>query len=389
VGLVLTVLAAVIALVSLLSLRLESRSLDELLHARAEVTRVSELVTGQANELRAVGGWKRAMGWLDEAQDTLDRATRRQSLGRATASAAFLVAVGAAVITTAALVTPMAVSLPVKALLLLTPVAVSEAITPLTDAMRALARARGSADRIVALLGLKPAVRGRGGSGRLTDRVPHIVLRAVTASWNGERTHCGPVDLELPAGSRVALTGSNGSGKSTLLAVLARHLDPSSGRYTWDGVDVMNVPLDDVRGRIALVDDEPHVFATSLRHNLLVAAPSASDADLEEGLARAGLSGLVAELPEGLDTLIGANGRGLSGGERARLGIARALVSKRPVVLLDEPVAHLDSATALAVLSDLMRAEEGDTTRTILMVTHRQEGLSLFDRVVGLDASRE
>lgn len=389
VGLVLTVLAVVIALVSLLSLRLESHSLEKLLAARAEVTRVSELVTGQANELRAVGGWERAMGWLDEAQDTVARATRRQSLGRATASAAFLVAVGAAVITTAALVAPMAVSLPVKALLLLTPVAVSEAITPLTDAMRALARARGSAARIAALLGLKPAVRGRGGSKRLTDRVPHIVLRAVTASWNGERTHCGPVDLELPAGSRVALTGVNGSGKSTLLAVLARHLDPASGTYTWDGVDVMDVPLDDVRGRIALVDDEPHVFATSLRHNLLVAAPSAKDGDLEDALERAGLAGLVAELPEGLDTLIGANGRGLSGGERARLGIARALVSRRPVVLLDEPVAHLDSATALAVLSDLIRAEEDDATRTILMVTHRQEGLSLFDRVVGIDTSRE
>jgi ABC-type multidrug transport system fused ATPase/permease subunit len=219
--------------------------------------------------------------------------------------------------------------------------------------------------------------------------VPHIILRGVAASWNGERTHCGPVDLDLPAGCRVALTGPNGAGKSTLLAVLARHLDPASGSYTWDGVDVMDAPLDDVRGRIALVDDEPHVFATSLRHNLLVAAPSAGDADLRDALERAGLTGLLAELPDGLDTLVGANGRGLSGGERARLGIARALVSRRPVVLLDEPVAHLDSPTALAVLTDLMRAEEGDTTRTILMVTHRPEGLPLFDRVVGIDAHRE
>lgn len=389
VGLVLTALAIVIGLVSIVSLRLESHSLRELLVARAEVTRVSELVTSQANELRAVGGWERAMSWLDEAQRTVATATRRQSLGRATASAAFLVAVGVAVITTAVLVVPMAISLPVKALLLLTPVAVSEAITPLTDAMRALARAHGSAARIAALLGLKPTVRGHDGGKRLTDRVPHIILRGVAASWNGERTHCGPVDLDLPAGCRVALTGPNGAGKSTLLAVLARHLDPTSGSYTWDGVDVMDAPLDDVRGRIALVDDEPHVFATSLRHNLLVAAPSAGDADLRDALERAGLTGLLAELPDGLDTLVGANGRGLSGGERARLGIARALVSRRPVVLLDEPVAHLDSPTALAVLTDLMRAEEGDTTRTILMVTHRPEGLPLFDRVVGIDAHRE
>jgi thiol reductant ABC exporter CydC subunit len=389
VGLVLTALAAVIALICVVSLRLESHSLHELLAARAEVTRVSELVTSQANELRAVAGWDRAMGWLDDAQDTVARATRRQSVGRATASAAFLVAVGAAVVATAAIVLPMDERAPVKALLLLTPVAVSEAIAPLTDAMRALARARGSAARIAALLGLKPAASGRGGGEQLTERVPHIVLHAVTATWDGLRTHVGPVDLDLPAGARVALTGDNGSGKSTLLAVLARHLDPSAGSYTWDGADVLQVPLDDVRGRIALVDDEPHVFATTLRHNLLVAAPSATDAELEEALARAGLAGLVAELPDGLDTLLGAGGRGLSGGERARLGIARALVSRRPVILLDEPVAHLDSPTALAVLTDLMQAEQGDDSRTILMVTHRPEGLSLFDRVVSLEATRE
>ncbi len=359
VGLVLTALALVITLVCWLALRLESRSLDELLAARAELTRVSELVTSQANELRAVAGWDRALCWLEDAQATVARATRRQSLGRASASAAFLVAVGASVVATAAIVLPMDERAPVKALLLLTPVAVSEAIAPLTDAMRALARARGSAARIAALLGLKPATTGRHGGEGLTDRVPHILLRGVTASWDGTRTHVGPVDLDLPAGSRVALTGDNGTGKSTLLAVLARHLDPSAGSYTWDGADVLDVPIDDVRGRIALVDDEPHVFATTLRHNLLVAAPSASDVELEEALARAGLAALVAELPAGLDTMLGAAGR------------------------------HLDSPTALAVLTDLMKAEQGDETRTILMVTHRPEGLSLFERVVSLEANRE
>ena len=388
VGLVLTVLALAIAVICTVALRLESRSLTQLLEARAETNRVSELVTSQATELQAVGGWERSLGWLEDAQQSLAAATRRQSAGRATASAAFLLAVGAAVAATAAVTLPMQEPAPVKALLLLTPVAVSEAIAPLTDAMRALARARGSAARIAALLGLKPAAGGRGGQ-RLTDRVPHIVLQGTTATWDGERTHLGPVDLDLPAGARVALTGANGSGKSTLLAVLARHLDPRAGTYTWDGVDVTDVPLDDVRGRIALVDDEPHVFATTLRHNLLVAAPSATDAELEEALSRAGLSGLLAELPQGLDTVIGAGGRGLSGGERARVGIARALASRRPVILLDEPVAQLDPPTALSVLTDLMQAEQGDRSRTILMVTHRPEGLSLFDRVFSIEATRE
>ncbi|HET7399764.1 MAG TPA: thiol reductant ABC exporter subunit CydC [Intrasporangium sp.] len=385
VGLVLVGLALVVAAVSGLAHRLESRSLAALLDARAEVTRVAELVTSSATELRAVGGWDTALGWLESAHEALAGAARRQSAGRAAASGLFLVAVGGAVVATAAVVAPLPLSGPVKALLLLTPVAVTDAITPLTDAMRALARAQGSAARIAALLGLPPAARAVEGSPAdraPTGDAPHIVVRGVTASWTGDVDHVGPVDLDLPSGSRVALTGSNGSGKSTLLAVLARQLDPRAGRYTWDGADVLELPVDAVRDHVALVDDEPHLFATTLRNNLLLAAPAATDSDLCGALRRAGLGGLLADLPEGLDARLGGSGRGLSGGERARLGIARALVSRRPVLLLDEPVAHLDGPTALAVLTDLLRAQADDRSRTIVLVTHRLEGLELFDRVV-------
>jgi thiol reductant ABC exporter CydC subunit len=390
---VLLALAAVVAGICVVALRLETHSLTDLLDARAEVTRVSELTTGQAHELRAVGGWDTALAWLEAAQSDLARASRRLSIGRAISSAGFLLAVGGAVVAITLIVADLDVSTPVKALLVLTPVAVSEAITPLVDAMRALARAQGSAARISELLGLRPAVEDRAGSAgsgpRLTtDRPPQIELVAVTASWTGQHTDVGPVDLQLEPGARVALVGRNGSGKSTLLAVIARHIDPSGGRCLWDGHDVTTLPLDDVRARVALVDDEPHVFATTLRHNLLLAAPSATDDDIDDALDRAGLSALVATLPDGLATLIGAGGRGLSGGERARLGIARALLSGRPVVLLDEPVAHLDPPTAVAVLDDLMRAEQADAARTIVMVTHRPEGLELFDRVITLDPAR-
>jgi ABC-type transport system involved in cytochrome bd biosynthesis fused ATPase/permease subunit len=352
-----------------------------------------------------------ALGWLDDAQQTYLHATRRQSLGRATASAVCLVLVGVAVVSTAVIVWPLELGAPVKALLLLTPVAVSEAIAPLTDAMQALARARGSEARLSGLLGRDPAVvapptrpapstgidpstrpdTGAGSdpespprSGRSVP--PRLVARGLTAAWPGGPVALGPVDLDIPAGSRVALTGPNGSGKSTLVSVIARHLDPVDGTLTWDDTPVTDLPADVVRSQVAVVDDEPHVFAGTLRANLLLASPAATDRDVEDALAGAGLAPLLAELPAGLDTRIGEGGRGLSGGERARLGIARALLSQRPVVLLDEPVAHLDPPTAHAVLQDLLATTDAapGASRTIVMATHRIEDLDLFDQVLTL-----
>jgi thiol reductant ABC exporter CydC subunit len=426
VGLVLLALAVVVTLVCVLAAHLESRSLPDLLAARAEVTRVSELMATQADELRAVGGWGTALGWLDAAHDGLARITRRISLGRAVAAALFLLAVAAAVAAAAVIAQGMAVSAPVKALLVLTPVAVSEAITPLVDAMRALARAQGSERRIDALLDLPPAVRDRTGgdvnrgdpddAGEPADdaepesrRSIEIATHQLTASWEahdatlGARTPTEPIlakrghestdlaatDLDLPPGRRLVVTGANGSGKSTLLAVLARHLDPTGGEYLIDGSDALQEALERSRSRVAFVDAETHVFATTLRNNLTLAQPGATDSDVMAALAMAGLGGLAAELPHGLDTTLGAGGRGLSGGERARLGIARAHLSARPVVLLDEPVAHLDPPTAHAVVADLTRRtganEELSTpARTIVMVTHRDEGTELFDEILEL-----
>ncbi len=414
VGLVMLALGVAVCLISTLAAHLESRSLPELLAARAEVTRVSELMASQSFELRAVGGWATALGWLDEAHASLDRVTRRISAGRAAAASLFLVAVGAAVAATAVIAQDLAVSTPVKALLVLAPVAVSEAVTPLVDAMRALARARGSEHRIDALLDLTPAVAdeaavdavpaaedvpGHADNPAACTRPGHtayassdVRTRALTASWTGDRTDLAPTDLDVPAGSRVVVTGPNGSGKSTLLAVLARHLDPSGGTYLLGGTDVLHRPLEETRGHIAVVDDETHVFATTLRNNLTLARPDANAAEVERALRAAGLTDLLEGLPDGLDTTLGSGGRGLSGGERARLGIARAHVSGRPVVLLDEPVAHLDPPTARAVVEDLTRLGRAPgTTRvagtdapaqTIIMVTHRDDGADLFDRVV-------
>ena len=214
-------------------------------------------------------------------------------------------------------------------------------------------------------------------SGRRVD------LDGVAASWTGHGEQLEPTDLHLAPGQRVAVVGPNGTGKSTLLAVLARHLDASRGRHTVDGPDVRDLSLEEVRRHVAVVDDEPHVFATSVRANLRLAGPDADDAAVEHALERAGLGRWLAELPDGLDTALGSGGRGLSGGERARLGVARAVLAERPVVLLDEPTAHLDHATATAVLDDVLSATDG---RSVVMVSHRLEALGRFDTVLDLGA---
>ena len=400
---------------------LERRSQQELLAARAEVTRVSELVGGRGSELQAIGAGGVALGWLDEAHRVLLAASRRQSRGRALASAALILLIGAAAVGVAVLSSGLDVSAPVKGLLVLTPVALGDALLPLVDVVRALARAQGAAARLESLLDQQPAVKG---SGTLLPRepsAPWISLRGVTGSWSDAGPDAGPdvgpIDLDLAPGSRTLITGRNGGGKSTLLAVLARHLDPSGGQYLIDGTDVRSLRLDAVRALVAVVDDEPHVLGTTVRENLRLALPRAGEGrdvpaesaghhverdierdieqDLErdlgghqdgalvEGLRRAGLGGWLAGLPHGLDTRLGAGGRGLSGGERARLSLARAIVSQRPVILLDEPVAHLDHATATQVLDDLLAGTNG---RTVVMVSHQPIAPERFDRVLEVGA---
>jgi ABC-type multidrug transport system fused ATPase/permease subunit len=264
--------------------------------------------------------------------------------------------------------------------------------------MRALVRARGAAERLDDLLSQTPAVSDRprhpgvpdartgDPAGRAVGTGVRLTLTGVTAEWAPGRGRLAPTSLDLPAGSRTAFVGANGTGKSTLLAVLARHLDPTTGRYEVDGSDVRDLPLEAVRSLVAVVDDEPDVFASTLRDNLRLAAPDAGDDRIERALADAGLADWRDGLVEGLDTRLGAGGLGVSGGERARLGLARALLSARPVLLLDEPVAHLDHATAVAVLADVERATRG---ATVVMVSHRPEGIDGFDRLIDLEGAED
>lgn len=407
-GLVVAGVVAVMVGSGALALRAEAASQTRGLHARAEASRVGALVTASALEIQAVGGQNAALSWLSRAHTVVRDAAVRAGRVRGFGALGQTLTTAVSTVAMALVVAPAvghSVSRPVAALLVLTPLALSDATTTIPDAIGAWARARAAQQRLGELLDQEPAVRGdaipepeRAGLGAEatgpTDPTPAVARSApnpepsdvrterLVLRWQPARPALDAMSLHVGPGEHVAITGPNGSGKSTLLAALARYLDPESGHYLLDGLDAVAEPLADIRARIAVVDDEPHLFASTLRENLRLARPGALDDDLLMALDQAGLTDWYTGLPDGLDTRLGAGGRGVSGGERARLAMARALLSGRPLLLLDEPVAHLDHATATQVLHDL-RARSSD--RTVIMVSHRADVLDTVDRVLDVD----
>jgi ATP-binding cassette subfamily C protein CydCD len=212
---------------------------------------------------------------------------------------------------------------------------------------------------------------------------PSVRLDRLTAGWGAEPAFRG-LDLDLAPGSRLGVVGPSGSGKSTLAAVLLRFIDPAEGRWTLGGVPATALRLDDVRRCVGLVDDDPHVFASTVVENIRLARPEATRGEVEEALRRAQLGPWLDGLPRGLDTPIGEGRAHVSGGERARIGMARAVLADLPVLVLDEPTAHLDAATAEAVAADLLDASSG---RTVVWITHGTAGLDRVDRVLDLAAT--
>ena len=189
------------------------------------------------------------------------------------------------------------------------------------------------------------------------------------------------VDLEVAPRRRIGLAGPSGSGKSTAVLTLLHFLECRSGRATFGGVDVADLARPVLGPRIGWVPETPHVFCGTVRANLRVANPAASDAACEAALGGVGLGGFLAGLPEGLDTPLGSTGRAMSAGERQRLCLARALLTDPDVLLLDEPTAHLDPEGARRALDELVAAV-GD--RALLVVSHDEAVLDRLDAVATL-----
>ncbi|MBB5689580.1 ATP-binding cassette subfamily C protein CydC [Roseomonas alkaliterrae] len=211
-------------------------------------------------------------------------------------------------------------------------------------------------------------------------------LDGVTFAWAPDRP---PVfeglDLEVPAGARVALLGPSGAGKSTLAALLLKFAAPQAGTITLGGVDLARIPSAELRRRVAWLTQDARLFDDSIAANLRLAAPEATEADLWRALDRARIGDLVRALPEGLETPCGEAGSRFSGGQARRLALARTLLSPAPVLILDEPAAGLDADTERAFLETLDEATQG---RTVILILHRLLGVERPTRILRLIGGR-
>ncbi|WP_433285058.1 thiol reductant ABC exporter subunit CydC [Micromonospora sp. CA-244673] len=194
------------------------------------------------------------------------------------------------------------------------------------------------------------------------------------------------VDLDLPAGRRVAVVGPSGAGKSTLAAALTGAVRPDAGRVTVGGVDVADQPAEELPRVVGGLLAEAYVFHATVRENLLLGRPRADEAELTAATRAAGLLDWVRAQPEGWETVVGEQGGQLSGGQRQRLALARALLAAPPVLVLDEPTEGLDPVAADAVLASALAATPAG--HSVLLISHRLSGLAGLDEIVVLDAGR-
>ncbi len=247
-------------------------------------------------------------------------------------------------------------------------------------------RASASLRRVDQVLQARPRVADPPRPLSLPPGPLDIRVRRLTFAYPGGR---GPVlqgvSLAVPAGATVALVGRVAGGKSTLLRLLTRLYQPPAGRLLVGGVDVREVSQDELRRRVILVSQEAFIFSTSLRANLVLGRPRAGEEEQWQALEAAGLAEEVRGLPQGLDTRLGERGYNLSGGQRQRLALARALICRPQVLLLDDPLSAVDSQTEAAILDNLARLRAG---RTTLLVSHRLAGVARARRIYVLEGGR-
>jgi len=265
-------------------------------------------------------------------------------------------------------------------------------VVMLTSPMRTLGvmlgmaqRAVASGARVLEILDRGPELVAPSLSPALPPGGGRVELRGVTFGYDGAEPVLRDIDLDVEAGQTVAVVGATGSGKTTLVLLVPRLYDVDDGAVLIDGADVRDVDLQSLRRDVALVSDDAFLFSATLRDNIAYARSDAEEDEVREAAERAGLTGLIEDLPDGLATLVGERGLTLSGGQRQRVAIARALLAQPRILILDDATSSVDATTEGRIKDALGQVMEG---RTTFVIGHRLSTISLADEIVVLEEGR-
>ena len=259
------------------------------------------------------------------------------------------------------------------------------AVQRLSDVVLPFQQAAGGAQRIQELLAETPEVTDAADAIALPPFARELRLEDVRFGYGGGRPNIAGVTLSVPAGRSIALVGPSGCGKSTVLSLMLRFRDPDAGRVTLDGVDVRRVTQASLSAQVAPVFQDSFLFDTTIRENIRLGRPAASDAEVEAAARDAEIHDFIVALPQGYDTPVGERGARLSGGQRQRIALARAIIRRPRILLLDEATSALDAATEAAINATLERLGR---QRTVVSVTHRLTSVVRADRIVVLSHGR-
>lgn len=356
--------------------------------ARADLADTVVRALDATPEIAAFGARDQVISRVSGLDDQLTRLNIRESYSLGLGGGIGTVVQGLAVVGALILAVPAVVAggidpvwLAVAALL---PLALFDVLAALPSSALAYQRLRGSAVRIMAIEEAPVPVEDPVEPKPLPTLFSGVVLEGMSASWVDHTTVLHDITIDVAPGSRVAVVGPSGAGKSTLAAVLMGFL-PYSGSVRLSGVEVQDVDGDELRRHVGILSQQSHIFDTTIADNIRIGDPDATDDELSHAAAAAQLDTWVSTLPRGLASSVGSFGLAVSGGERQRIALARLLLARRELVILDEPTEHLDGATADA-LTDTMMAALADAT--VLLITHRLRGVEQFDHIIELEAGR-